>query len=69
MKKITTMVTASLILATILVWQGGQAAEKPTKDAAPKAGPKGGSSERDGECSQGFRYGQQGTLSESQTGR
>ena len=37
MKKSTTMVTASLILATILVWQGGQAAEKPTKDAAPKA--------------------------------
>jgi iron(III) transport system substrate-binding protein len=37
MKKSTTMVTASLVLATILVWQGGQAAEKPTKDAASKA--------------------------------
>src|SRR5215831_9717234 len=40
MKKPITMVRASLILATILVWQGGQAAEKPTKDAAPKAAPK-----------------------------
>src|SRR5215470_1229381 len=39
MKKPIRMVKASLILATILVWQGGQAAEKPTKDAAaaPKA--------------------------------
>ena len=37
MKKSTTTVTASLVLATILVWQGGQAAEKPTKDAASKA--------------------------------
>jgi iron(III) transport system substrate-binding protein len=40
MKKSITMVTASLIAATILSWQGGQAAEKPTKDAAPKAAPK-----------------------------
>jgi len=40
MKKPIRMVRASLILATILVWQGGQAAEKPTKDAAPKAAPK-----------------------------
>ena len=40
MKKPIRVVRASLILATILVWQGGQAAEKPTKDAAPKAAPK-----------------------------
>src|SRR5262245_65930556 len=40
MKKPIRMVIASLILATILVWQGGQAAEKPTKDAAPKAATK-----------------------------
>src|SRR5215475_12365580 len=39
MKKPIRMVRASLILATILVWRGGQAAEKPTKDAAPKAAP------------------------------
>jgi ABC-type Fe3+ transport system substrate-binding protein len=39
MKKPIRVVRASLILATILVWQGGQAAEKPIKDAAaaPKA--------------------------------
>ena len=40
MKKITTMGTAVVILATMLLWQGGQAAEKPTKEAAPKAPPK-----------------------------
>ena len=68
MKKTTTMVTASLILATILVWQGGAGCGETHQRRGSETGPKGGSSERDGECSQGFRYGQQGTLSESQTG-
>ena len=40
MKKITTMGTAVVLLATMLLWQGGQAAEKPTKEATPKAPPK-----------------------------
>ena len=41
MKKTTTMGMASVILAAMLLWQGGQAAEKPTKDdAAAKAAPK-----------------------------
>ena len=40
MKKITTMGTAGVILATMLLWQAGQAAEKPTKETAPKVPPK-----------------------------
>lgn len=40
MKKTTTLRTAGVILASLLIWQGGRAAEKPTKDAAPKATPK-----------------------------
>jgi ABC-type Fe3+ transport system substrate-binding protein len=39
MKKTTTMGTASVILTAMLLWQSGRAAEKPTKDAAPKAVP------------------------------
>ncbi|HSE84972.1 MAG TPA: hypothetical protein VLJ79_01985, partial [Candidatus Binatia bacterium] len=40
MTKRTTRAKAIAILATMLVWQGGQAAEKPTKDVAPKTAPK-----------------------------
>jgi hypothetical protein len=45
-------------LATILAasWE----AARPTKDTL-----KSGSTKRDSECSQGFRCGEQGTLSES----
>jgi ABC-type Fe3+ transport system substrate-binding protein len=54
MKKPIIMVRAGLILATILVWQGGQAAEKPTKDAAPKAAPKAAASNATANAAKAF---------------
>src|SRR5262247_2864501 len=54
MKKPIIMVRAGLILATILVWHGGQAAEKPTKDAAPKAAPKAAASNATANAAKAF---------------
>jgi ABC-type Fe3+ transport system substrate-binding protein len=54
MKKPIRVVRAGLILATILVWQGGQAAEKPTKDAAPKAAPKAAASNATANAAKAF---------------